>query len=292
MERLEIESAFQSLPKFGFDVITVNIKGEEIQRKHNQANYFTENLGSNVTLDLVYIPGGTFLMGSSQGEGLEEEKPQHEVTVQPFFMGKYQVTQTQWKAIASLPKVNRDLQQDPSRFKGGELPVEQISWYDAFEFCQRLSRKTGKEYRLPSEAEWEYACRAGTTTPFHFGKTITSKLANYRASENYSSESVGEYRKLTTPVGSFLPNAFGLYDMHGNVWEWCADAWHDNYKDAPTDGNAWIAGGDDNRSPRRGGSWNASPIYCRSASRYNHFEKRDLSYFNFGFRVVCSFGRI
>jgi formylglycine-generating enzyme required for sulfatase activity len=253
---------------------------------------------------MVSIPGGKFLMGTEDEEierlvkkfnweGFRREKPQHEVTVQPFLMGKYPVTQAQWREIASFPKVERDLKPDPSyfKFKGDERPVEQVSWYDAVEFCQRLSKQTGKEYRLPTEAEWEYACRAGTTTLFHFGETITSELANYRASETYANEPKGEYREQTTPVGSFPPNAFGLYDMHGNVWEWCADNWHDNYEGAPTDGSAWTEGGDDNRSPLRGGFWYIYPNYCRSAFRSNVIGVRGFILINVGFRVVCVAGR-
>jgi hypothetical protein len=171
------------LKSFELETVTVNHHGEIIKRETKQAQYFTETLqtlspsGKGVwDLDMVVIPGGTFMMGSSEGEGRDSEKPQHEVTVQPFFMGKYPVTQAQWQAVASLPQVNRELKPDPSRFKGENRPVERVSWYDAKEFCDRLSRYTGKPYRLPSEAEWEYACRAGTTTPFHFGETITSWL--------------------------------------------------------------------------------------------------------------------
>ncbi len=275
---------------FKFDVITVNNKGQEINREKGIGHYFTEDLGDNVTLEMVAIPGDKFIMGSPSGEGDNYEKPQHEVTVQPFFMGKYPITQAQWRAVADLPRVKYDLDPDPSEFKGDNRPVEQVSWYDAVEFCQQLSRKTGREYRLPSEAEWEYACRAGTTTPFHFGETITSKLANYRASETYAREPQGEYRKETTPVGSFPPNGFGLYDMHGNVWEWCADNWHDNYKGAPTDGSAWTTGGDDSDSVRRGGSWYHNPLLCRSAYRYYNIRGRDI-FVNVGFRVVCVAGR-
>nr|MDJ0595885.1 SUMF1/EgtB/PvdO family nonheme iron enzyme [Pleurocapsa sp. MO_226.B13] len=275
---------------FAFDVITVNVRGREIQRKPSQARYFLEDLGNGITLDMVYIPGGTFMMGSPEGEGYDSEKPQHEVSVSPFFIGKYPVTQAQWKAIASLPKVERDLKPYPSNFKGDDRPVERVSWNDAVEFCQRLSKQTGKEYRLPTEAEWEYACRAGTTTPFHFGETITGELANYRATETYASEPKGEYREQTTPVGSFPPNAFGLYDMHGQVWEWCADPWHDNYNGAPDDGSAWTHGGNNNRSPLRGGSWVNIPDYCRSAFRVNDIRVRDVFYYDVGFRVVCVAG--
>ena len=249
---------------FEFDVVTVNAEGREVKREKGQAQYFAEDLGNGVALEMVAIPGGKFLMGTEDSEierlfekfnweGFRREKPQHEVTLQPFFIGKYPVTQAQWKAIASRSdlKVEHDLKPNPSNFKGDKRPVEQVSWHEAVEFCARLSKKTGREYRLPSEAEWEYACRAGTTTPFYFGETITGELANYRTSETYAEEPKGEYRQETTPVGSFPPNAFGLYDMHGQVWEWCADTWHENYNGAPTDGIAWITGGDDNRSPLR-----------------------------------------
>ena len=285
-----------------FKVITVNAQGQEIKQETRQVDYFTEELGTNVTLDMVSIPGGKFLMGTEYEEierlvkkydwdGYRREKPQHKVTVKPFYMGKYQVTQTQWKAVANLPKVKRDLDVAPSYFQGENLPVERVSWYDAEEFCARLGKKTGKEYRLPSEAEWEYACRAETTTPFHFGETITGDLANYAATETYADESPGEYRQKTTAVGSFPPNGFGLYDMHGNVWEWCRDNWHDSYEGAPTDGRAWTTGGDDERSPLRGGAWHYFPLVCRSANRNDNIGGRDNINSYVGFRVVWSSGR-
>ncbi|NJM70428.1 MAG: SUMF1/EgtB/PvdO family nonheme iron enzyme [Scytonema sp. RU_4_4] len=235
-------------PTFEFDVVTVNAQGREIKREKRQAQYYLENLGDNITLEMVAIPGGKFLMGSPETEGYESEKPQHEVTIQPFFMGKYPITQAQWRAVAALPRIERDLNPDPSRFKGDDYPVECVSWYDVVEFCGRLSRRAGREYRLPSEAEWEYACRAGTTTPFHFGETLTDKLANYRASETFADEPKGEYREKTTSVGTFSPNAFGLYDLHGNLWEWCEDSWHETYQGAPTDGSAWH---DENDNPKK-----------------------------------------
>jgi formylglycine-generating enzyme required for sulfatase activity len=138
---------------------------------------------------------------------------------------------------------------------------------EAVEFCARLSKKTGKSYRLPSESQWEYACRAGTTTPFHFGETITLGLANYDSRYTYGIQPTTKYRQQTTEVGSFPPNAFGLYDMHGNVLEWCADVWHDNYNGAPADGSAWESGEDNSLRVLRGGSWNYIPQTCRSASR-------------------------
>ncbi|MEB3149288.1 MAG: formylglycine-generating enzyme family protein, partial [Sphaerospermopsis sp.] len=261
----EIEFYQQLLKSNSFDVITVNYRGAETKREIKQNYYFTEKLPNNITLDMVYIPSGTFLMGSPEDEPGrdDDESPQHQVTVQPFFMGKYPVTQAQWKAVATkCPQVNRKLKPNPSEFKenkqGNNLPVESISWYDAIEFCERLSRLTGKKYRLPSEAEWEYACRAGTTTPFHFGETITGELANYNANYTYGEEPESEYRQKTTPVGSLTANAFGLYDMHGDVWEWCYDDWHGDYNNSPNDGSPWLKRGsdkDDNHSQvLRGGS--------------------------------------
>ncbi|MEY3255869.1 MAG: hypothetical protein RLZZ29_1000, partial [Cyanobacteriota bacterium] len=156
---------------FDFKTVTVNPRGEIIQRETKLAQYYTENLGNNVTLEMVLIPKGIFMMGSPEDEVLsfKSQSPQHQVTVPTFFIGKYPVTQAQWRAVVFMPQINQQLQLDPSRFKGENLPVESVSWYDAVEFCLRLSQHTGKSYRLPSEAEWEYACRAGTTTPFHFG---------------------------------------------------------------------------------------------------------------------------
>ena len=285
-----------------FDVITVNRQGIVIKKERVQAQYFRENLADGVNLEMAKIPGGTFMMGTEDREierlvkiferhEYTREKPQHQVTVKPFFMSKFQITQAQWKAIASLPEVERDFNPDPSKFKGDNRPVENVSWHDAVEFCQRLSAQTGKEYRLPSEAEWEYACRAINSPlnkgrlPFHFGKTITTDLGNYDGNSTYADEAKGKYWEETTPVGSFPPNAFGLYDMHGNVWEWCADTWHDDYEKAPTDGSVWTKGGNDNRSPLRGGSWNNFPDFCRSA--YRRSDSRSLHDTIIGFRVVC-----
>ncbi|TRU19088.1 MAG: peptidase C14 [Microcystis aeruginosa Ma_QC_B_20070730_S2] len=288
------------LKVFNFEIVEVNAKGEQIKKESKQSQYFSQDLGNDITLEMVAIPGGTFTMGTEDEEierlvkkfdrqYFSREKPQHQVTLPSFYMGKYPITQAQWQAIAATAKIDIDLETNPSNFTGNELPVERVTWYQATEFCKRLSRETKQEYRLPSEAEWEYACRAGTTTPFYFGETITGKLANHNASNTYADEPKGEYRKETTPVGQFPPNAFGLYDMHGNVWEWCADTWHDNYDGAPTDGSVWTKNGNDNRSPLRGGSWCNYPYYCRSAYRFSN-SRRDNS-FDFGFRVVCGAGR-
>jgi formylglycine-generating enzyme required for sulfatase activity len=249
---------------------------------------------------MVKIPGGRFLMGSPDTEAgtRDKEGPQHYVDVPEFFMGKYVVTQGQWKAIASLTdlKVELDLKPDPSNFqelyKGidrWQRPVEMVSWYEAVEFCKRLSKLTRRKYRLPSEAEWEYACRAGTTTPFYFGKTITTELVNYCGNVTYGNAPKGEYRNQTTPVGQFPANAFGLYDMHGNVREWCVDEWHENYAGAPTDGSVWL-NGDKDKSPLRGGSWDYYPNDCRSAFRFI-YSWRVVPNYDTGFRVVCDGGR-
>ncbi|NJL62587.1 MAG: SUMF1/EgtB/PvdO family nonheme iron enzyme [Methylacidiphilales bacterium] len=269
------------LKTWQFEVVKGDATGKITNRRKCDAKYLVEDLGNGVTLEMVQIPGGTFMMGSLDYDG---EKPPHQVTVPGFFMGKYPVTQAQYQAVIGG---------NPSHFKGEKRPVEQVSWDDAVEFCQKISQKTGRTYRLPSEAEWEYACRAGTTTPFYFGETITTELANYRGTDwdyngtvypgNYGQAPKGEFRDETTPVGSFPANAFGLYDMHGNVWEWCQDSWHDNYNDAPRDGSAWIDNNNDNQL-LRGGSWYDIPDYCRSAIR--SYATRAYRYHFVGFRVV------
>jgi formylglycine-generating enzyme required for sulfatase activity/tRNA A-37 threonylcarbamoyl transferase component Bud32 len=283
------------------EVVTVNEAGKIIRREQGQAKYLTEDFGNGVNLVMAEIPGGSFTMGSPEGEerSKDSERPQHQVTIQPFYMGKYPITQAQWQRVAQLPQVNRKLKLNPSWFKGGNRPVEKVSWYDAVEFCARLASLTKRDYILPSEAQWEYACRAGTTTPFHFGETLTTDLANYNGEYTYGGGPNGIYRKETTEVGSFgVANAFGLYDMHGNVWEWCLDDWHSNYKGAPTDGSAWFNGNDNlsqkqGKSVLRGGSWIDCPEDCRSAFRYgNIWAVRGLTDDNVGFRVACGVGRI
>jgi formylglycine-generating enzyme required for sulfatase activity len=267
-----------------FEVVIVNTQGT--RRYHKEAEYFIENLDNRVVLEMVLIPGGKFQMGASTYEeaSQEDERPQHIVNIKPFFMSRYPITQAQWKIIATRAKINRNLNPDPSYFKGDNLPIERVSWHDAQEFCQRLSRETGGEYYLPSEAQWEYACRAKTGTPFHFGKTITKDLANYRE-KNENINSI--YRQQTTEVGSFPANNFGLSDMHGLVWEWCADIEHDDYQSAPLDGSAWLNDGNEEYRVLRGGSWNSSNNLCRSAYRFS--EDANTTTKEIGFRVVCSF---
>ncbi len=266
---------------FKFAVVTVDNRGDITKRSPGEANFFTENLDNGITLEMVEIAGGKFLMGSPELEEKRElnESPQHTVTIQPFSMGKFVVTQEQYQAVMG---------NNPSGFKGAKLPVERVNWHDATEFCTKLTQKTGRTYRLPSEAEWEYACRAGTNTPSHFGKTITPALANYNGSYNYAFEPKGVYRGKTTDVRSFSPNDFGLHDMHGNVWEWCQDNYHSTYDQAPNDGNPWL-NSNENQRMLRGGSWTSNPRECRSAYR----NRIDPDYRNddVGFRVVVSGAR-
>jgi formylglycine-generating enzyme required for sulfatase activity len=260
-----------------------------IKRQKRSAQYFIENLGDGVELEMVQIPSGTFLMGSPEDEldRFDDESPQHPVTLSTFFLGKYPITQAQWRAVARLPQIKQELDPEPSHFKGADRPVESVSWWEAVELCDRLSQHTGRQYRLPSEAEWEYACRAGTTTPFHFGETITTDLANYNGNYTYGEGMEGKYCEETTPVGSFkVANAFGLYDMHGNVLEWCEDHWHENYEGAPEDGSAWISEDKDARRLLRGGSWDVNPRDCRSAVR--DYDVPFDRYYLIGFRVACS----
>lgn len=250
-----------SLQLFQFEVITLTDRGQVKSCQGGEAECFEEELGKGVSLTLVKIPSGVFIMGSPDTEISQspDETPQRAASVPEFFMGKYPITQAQWQVIMGS---------NPSAFKGENYPVETVSWNDCQAFCQRLSLITGHSYRLPSETEWEYACRAGTNTPFHFGKTLTPDFANYNGTHTYGYGSTGTYRQSTTSVGRFPPNAFGLFDMHGNVWEWCQDGWHDNYVGAPVDGGAWTTGGQSNRKILRGGSWFYNPWHCRSANRF------------------------
>jgi formylglycine-generating enzyme required for sulfatase activity/uncharacterized caspase-like protein len=269
-----ILKAVKSSLKIQFTSVKVDAKGEIIDRPQGEAEIFTEDLGNDVSLTMVKIPGGEFLMGSPTSEEghRDSESPQHRVKVPEFYMGETLVTQAQWQQIM----VN-----NPSRLTGdGKLPVEQVSWLDIQEFCRKLSQQTQRGYRLPSEAEWEYACRAKTTTPFYFGETMTDKLANY-----------GRQSSKTTPVGKFPPNAFGLYDLHGNLWEWCQDRWHENYEGAPINESSWLDLDAAENAFRvlRGGSWGSDPRLCRSATRINSSPDYRGNYI--GFRVVCEIPR-
>ena len=263
--------------EFQFEIVTVNEQGQIKQRRSGKAKQLVEDLGHGTVLEMVAIPKGDFLMGTPQTElgSRPYEQPQHRVEIAPFLMekygflmGKYPITQAQYLAIMG---------QNPSDFRGENNPVENVSWNDAVAFCKRLSETTGKLYRLPSEAEWEYACRGGTTSPFYFGEIITPDLVNYYH------QSKGQH---PTPVGSFYPNAFGLYDLHGLVFEWCEDVWHRNYQRAPKDGSAWLSGGDHDKRVLRGGSWVTYREDCRSGFRRQN--QAGYTGLNMGFRVVCS----
>jgi formylglycine-generating enzyme required for sulfatase activity len=192
----------------------------------------------------------------------------------PFVMAATEAEQSQYKAVMG---------RDPSRFKGEDHPVEQISWNDVQAFCRALSQRDGVTYRLPTEAEWEYACRAGTTTPFYTGATISTEQTNYDGNYTYGDRRKGEYRQKTTPVASFPANPWGLYDMHGNVWEWCQDWYREEYykvsaaadPTGPASGSSGVL---------NGGSWADYPGYCRSADRSG--ARMTSSYAGGGFRVV------
>jgi formylglycine-generating enzyme required for sulfatase activity len=312
---VEAETAVEeddlTVTRFNYTVVTLNPDGrvrervdatttgfvEILTKKRNfLGNVFDLGDSNQVPLEMIAIPGGEFLMGTPKTaeDSRDSERPQHRVKVSPFYLGRYPVTQAQWRIVAHWDKVQQDLDPDPSRFKGNNLPVERVSWYDAVEFCARLSQATGRDYRLPTEAEWEYACRAGTTTPFHFGETLTTDVANYQGTGNYGSYGNGPkeiYRMKTTEVGSFPANPWGLHDMHGNVWEWCMDDWHRSYGDKPDElkqdgGLAWSSSDGGNAAKSlRGGSWGDLPRNCRSAFRSYYLPVgRDVI---IGFRVVC-----
>ena len=223
-----------------------------------------------------------------------------------FLLGQTPITQAQWRAVAQWQRLEQEDQElwsksldpdpmpklgDPGRFQGEHRPVVYVSWHDAMAFCQRLRLRSGKKYTLPSEAQWEYACRAGTISPFYCGSTISTKLANYDGTKVYGDGEKGGYRQQTRDVTTFPANPWRLHDMHGNVWEWCADHWHGNYEGAPEDGRAWIEEGAKEKKNEtryrllRGGSWNNHPRYCRSAYRNINLPVNRL--ISIGFRVCC-----
>jgi formylglycine-generating enzyme required for sulfatase activity len=301
-----------NLPElFEFEIVLLDTQGQVSSRQIKQRSRFRETLAAGIDLEMVAIPGGTLLMGVPLGEigGNASQRPQHLVTIAPFFIGRYPITQAQWLAVASLPKVRRTLPLRPANFAGDRRPVEQITWHEALEFCDRLSQLSAKHYRLPSEAEWEYATRAAPSPPpappasesshyppFHFGQTLTTDWANYSGIDweylgkvcskgAYGQGPLGEDRRETTAVDELGgANSWGLSDLHGNVREWCQDAWHATYHHAPTDGSAWEEGGDSSQRVVRGGSWNGGPNKCRSAYRAK-FEA-DASFYDLGLRIV------
>lgn len=271
-------STFDNLSEYRFETVIVNERGEVIERRLCQSRLLTLDLGQGVVLEFAAIPGGFFQMGTAGRVGFDDERPPHIVRLAPFLMCKYLVTQEQWSALMG--------KRLPWRFRGAKLPVENVSWCDAGEFCQCVAQKTGQSCYLPSEAQWEYACRAGSTDAFAFGPTLTTDLANYVGDFVYRGEPKGIYRHTSTEGGSFPPNAFGLYDMHGNLWEWCADAWHPDYTGAPVDGGVWESQEKGANRVLRGGSWHEPPVNCRSATRLGQppGDGEDL----YGFRVALT----
>lgn len=247
-----------------------------IEKSHGQSKQFVEDFGDGVNLEMVSIPGGSFLMGApeSELESDNNERPQHQVQVPPFYMSKYVIT------VAQYQTVMRDRSYTKDR---ADLPME-CKWSDAVAFCEKLSKGLKRNYRLPSEAEWEYGCRAGTTTPFHFGETIDKELSHYFARIAYGRGQKSEnfwINDKSQKVGSYPANEYGLYDMHGNEREWCADSWHRNYIDAPTNSIAWVSINSNERVIRGGGKF--SPGRCRSAARNSvKIDSNDPV-----FRVVC-----
>jgi eukaryotic-like serine/threonine-protein kinase len=290
---------------FDFETIKLNRWDDIINTTQKQAFYYRENLGNDVLLEMVYIPAGSFIMGAPDDEDDSKifERPQHLVNLHAFHMSKFPITQAQYQAVMMEPHL--------SKFQGKNLPVDSVRWIQAKAFCQNLSRKFGRFYTLPSESQWEYACRAGTTTPFYFGDTINTDIANYDGNYGYGNRLQGlKFRETTTEVGQFPPNSFGLYDLHGNIREWCEDNYHRNYINAPADGTPWINEEDRNSHILRGGFWDSIPGYCRSAARFCHredAEQNDIltrlvdsggtniplrdreprSLHPYGFRVVC-----
>ncbi|MBF2056391.1 MAG: SUMF1/EgtB/PvdO family nonheme iron enzyme [Cyanobacterium sp. T60_A2020_053] len=265
------------------------MEGLEKNTVTKQGRFFVEYLGEAVNLDMIAIPAGSFLMGSGSTDESKEkdETPQTRIKIAPFFLGKYPITQLQWRVVSNLPRVGRALKNNPSSFKGDNLPVDRVSWYDAQEFCLRLSNLTKRSYRLPTEAEWEYACRGATNTSFWFGDIITPEFANYdgrKTSKDDKKE--GKYDRKTTPVDNFFPNPFGLYDTHGNVWEWCEDHYAPTYLQKPKDGSAFEVKISNQPRIVRGGSWSLDSSYCRSAKRSSY--SADSAYNFIGFRVVTN----
>ena len=241
-----------------YETLQIDRTGQVIAKLTLTGYLYLEDLGKGIALEMVSIPGGSFQMGSPVNHGYEDEHPQHFVNIQPFLMSKAPITQAQWLRL---------MRPRPWRFKDHNRPVENVSWHQAVMFCEKLSKRTGRQYTLPSESQWEYACRAGTTGDFSFGPTLTSDVANYNGKFTYRDEPEGIYRHETNPAGDYPPNSFGLHDMHGGLWEWCADHWHDDYIGAPSDGSSWIQGGDQDHRITRGGSWHDTPDVCRSAVR-------------------------
>jgi formylglycine-generating enzyme required for sulfatase activity len=239
-----------------FDTLRLDNLGEIVSSQPRQCYVFAEQLQHDLSLEMTLIPQGSFMMGS---EEYYNERPCHLVELSDFHISKYPITQAQYRAVMGV---------NPSFFAiDDRLPIENVSWNDAQKFCQNLSESTGKKYRLPTEAEWEYVCRAGTSTAFYCGDILTQQVANFGDGYIYRADVEHHYHRQTTPIGSFPGNNFGVYDTHGNVWEWCEDLWHRNYQGAPNHSRAWENGETSSCRVLRGGSWLSDPWFCRSSKR-------------------------
>lgn len=259
-----------------FTLALVPVAGQD-KKKAKTLKHMEVDVGGGVKMKLVYIEPGKFLMGSPKEELKRhaDRELQHEVEItKGYWMGVFEVTQEEYEKVVG---------HNPSLFKGARLPVETVNWEDAIGFCKKLSKKAGKTFDLPTEAEWEYACRAGSKEAFHYGKSLSSKQANFNGNYPYGGAEKGPFLFKTAPVGSYAPNAFGLYDMHGDVWEWCKD-WYqkDYYKDSPLRDPQGAAKGE--FRVMRGGCFSNYAEECRSAFRYHEFPR--FRGFLMGFRVV------
>jgi formylglycine-generating enzyme required for sulfatase activity len=293
------------LNSFQYTVATLDQYGVMKGGTEREGKMFREDLGDGELIEMVEIPNGNFYMGSSQTEltnivkelqriGLplrqaqqvaESETPHGQVKVVSFFIGRTEVTQGQWAQVAGWPKVKIGLNPEPSFFPGKNRPVEQVRWDEAVEFCARLSARTGRAYRLPSEGEWEFACRAGTLTPFHFGETISTEVSNFDATFPWGNANRGNRRQQTYDAGNTdAANGFGLLDMHGNVQEWCMDPWHPNYEGSPSGASVWEIDGDSTYRVVRGGSYLSAAAFCRCSSRTK--KEFDRQFSDTGFRVA------
>jgi len=273
--------------QFSFVVVTLDVLGREAERRRARARQFIERLGKDAILHMVEIPSGTFVMGAPENEpdSRVSERPQHRVTVPRFYLGKHAVTIEQWRAVMRALPDGMTIADRTFRASARQ-PVVRVAFDEAEAFCARLSDKSGRAYRLPTEAEWEYACRANTSAAFAFGPTISRKLVNHDGETIRRDRPEGKH-STTRPVGRLgVANGFGLCDMHGNVWEWCEDYWHNNYQDAPADGSAWKSGESRNRV-LRGGSWYATAEFCRAAVRRPGGEAGTRSR-QIGFRVAMT----
>jgi formylglycine-generating enzyme required for sulfatase activity len=249
-------------------------RGETESGEPRPGDLTTIALGDGLDMRFAWIPPGAFWMGSPavEVERFDNETPHRVTLTKGYWLGIHPVTQAQWQAVMG---------NNPSRFKGANLPVERVSWEDCQKFVGELGQRTGRRFRLPTEAEWERACRAGTNTPFYFGQTISTDQVNYDGNYTYGRGKKGVYRKKTTPPGRFPPTAWGVCDMHGNVWEWCQD-WYGGYPlDAVKDPQGGLTG---EARVLRGGSWYIVPRGCRSAFRRGERPTRRLS--TIGCRVV------